>query len=89
MFDLGVHWKVGEVHGAGCLDGQSHAPQHLVVPHCDDDDDDGDYIDDDDCPGDDIGGNLESQASKDRSFAHYQNNGCDDDDVASHKDTPE
>ena len=38
MFDLGVHWKVGEVHGAGCLDGQSHAPQHLVVPHCDDDD---------------------------------------------------
>ena len=38
MFDLGVHRKVGEVHRAGCLDGQSHAPQHLVVPHCDDDD---------------------------------------------------
>ena len=33
MFDLGVHWKVGEVHRAGCLDGQSHAPQHLFVSH--------------------------------------------------------
>ena len=60
MFDLGVHRKVGKVHGAGCLDGQSHAPQHLVVPHCDDDDDDNDIS------GGDIGGDLESHASEDR-----------------------
>ena len=53
MFDLGVHRKVGEVHGAGCLDGQSHATQHLVVPHSDDDDYDDD--DDDDYDGDDDG----------------------------------
>ena len=60
MIDLGVHRKVGEVHGAGCLDGQSHAPQHLVVPHCDDD-----------CSEDYIGGDLESHASEDRSIVHY------------------
>ena len=33
QLDLCVHRKIGEVHGAGCLDGQPHAPQNLSVPH--------------------------------------------------------